>query len=295
MQLSVILPCYNGASTIALQLEALVSQVWSGSWELLVINNGSTDGSMEIVEQYRDRLPNLRIIEAYTDRSQPRKGVVHSYNLGIQAAQGEAVAFCEADDEMAPGWLAAMGEGLAKHDLVGGRLDYQKLNPDWLYVARDDYQQVDGLVQPDWFPYPFSSGCNLGMRRSLYDSVGELDESLPCCYDTDYCFQAQIKGFKMAFLPDALMYYRLRTTWQSLFRQGKTWGKDTLLIKEKYRESLEEHPVQRRIIRLLKFLVQGVRLFIMSALNIRRGKGGFALWTWGLGYQLGELQTLLSR
>jgi glycosyltransferase involved in cell wall biosynthesis len=110
MQLSVILPCYNGAETIALQLEALAQQQWSGSWEVIVVNNGSTDDSMNIVEQYRDRLPHLRILEAYTDRTKPRLGVVHSYNLAIQSTQSDAVAFCEADDEIAPGWVAAMGE-----------------------------------------------------------------------------------------------------------------------------------------------------------------------------------------
>jgi len=61
MKLSVILPCFNGAETIALQLEALANQQWEGDREVIVSNNGSTDDSMEIVERYRDRLPNLRM------------------------------------------------------------------------------------------------------------------------------------------------------------------------------------------------------------------------------------------
>ncbi|MCY7392121.1 MAG: glycosyltransferase, partial [Leptolyngbyaceae cyanobacterium CAN_BIN12] len=65
MKLSVILPCYNGAETIAVQLNALVQQQWSEDWEVIVVNNGSTDNSVEIVEEYRDRLP-LRIVNAHT-------------------------------------------------------------------------------------------------------------------------------------------------------------------------------------------------------------------------------------
>jgi len=61
MKLSVILPCFNGVKTIAVQLEALARR-WSEPWELVVINNGSTNDSMQIVENYRDRLPNLPLV-----------------------------------------------------------------------------------------------------------------------------------------------------------------------------------------------------------------------------------------
>lgn len=69
MKLSVILPCFNGAKTIALQLEALAHQCWSEPWELVVVNNGSTDDSMQIVQSYRNLLPNLRIVDASVGRS----------------------------------------------------------------------------------------------------------------------------------------------------------------------------------------------------------------------------------
>ncbi|MCY7394267.1 MAG: glycosyltransferase, partial [Leptolyngbyaceae cyanobacterium CAN_BIN12] len=74
MKLSVILPCFNGAETIAVQLEALTRQSWAGEWEVIVVNNGSTDNSMEIVKRYRDRLQNLQIVNAYQP-PEPRRGV----------------------------------------------------------------------------------------------------------------------------------------------------------------------------------------------------------------------------
>jgi cellulose synthase/poly-beta-1,6-N-acetylglucosamine synthase-like glycosyltransferase len=85
VKLSVILPCYNGAATIAVQLDALTRQHWPGSWEIIVVNNGSTDSSMEIVDRYRARLPPLAIIEAHVPGTR-RLGVPHSYNVGIGAA-----------------------------------------------------------------------------------------------------------------------------------------------------------------------------------------------------------------
>jgi glycosyltransferase involved in cell wall biosynthesis len=294
VKLSVILPCFNGAATLRLQLDALAAQEWSESWEVLVVNNGSTDESVAIAESYRDRLPQLRIIEAYHPPA-PRLGVANSYNIGIAAAQGEAVVFCEADDEVAPGWLAAMGNALAEHDMVAGRLEYRKLNPDWLWVAREDYQQVSGLVETSNPPYfPYASGCNLGMRRSLYDKVGPLDISVPCCYDTDYCWKAQTAGFKLQFVPDAVVHYRLRDTLRGLYRQGRNWGEDTPKLYRRYGVPLGDFVVAKRVASLAPFFLKGIKLSIMSRFNIRRGKGGFALWMWGLGYQIGEIQGLLK-
>ena len=64
MKLSVVIPCYNEAKTIAAQLEALSQQQWSEPWEVIVTDNGSTDDTVKIVEEYYSQLPNLRLIDA---------------------------------------------------------------------------------------------------------------------------------------------------------------------------------------------------------------------------------------
>ena len=128
VKLSVIIPCYNGAKTIAVQLEALAFQQWSEPWEVIIADNGSTDDSIAIVERYRHRLPHLRIVDASA-----RKGQPYALNVGAQAASGEALVFCDADDEVGPGWLAAMGEALSKYDFVACRFETKKLNSPKFY------------------------------------------------------------------------------------------------------------------------------------------------------------------
>ncbi|MEO1764635.1 MAG: glycosyltransferase, partial [Cyanobacteria bacterium J06629_18] len=64
MQLSVVIPCFNAASTIAAQLEAFTQQQCSETWEIIIADNGSTDESLNIVKQYQQNLPNLRIVDA---------------------------------------------------------------------------------------------------------------------------------------------------------------------------------------------------------------------------------------
>lgn len=129
MKLSIIIPCFNAGQTIAVQLEALAQQEWSQPWEIIIADNGSTDETIKIVQTYQQRLPNLKIVDA-----SKKRGAAHARNVGARVAQSEALAFCDADDEVAPGWVAAMGEALSEYDLVGGRDEHWKLNEPWLVI-----------------------------------------------------------------------------------------------------------------------------------------------------------------
>lgn len=284
MKLSVILPCFNGAQTIAVQLEALANQEWSEPWEVIVSNNGSTDDSMAIVERYRERLPNLRIVYAYTPPG-PRRGVAHSYKVGIKAATGDAFVFCEADDEVAPGWLAAMGEALKKHDFVAGAIDNAKLNEPWL-IASGPHIQATGLVKNPHPPYKlYAFGCNVGMKRSLYEAVGEFDESCLTGWDMDYCSRVQLAGTEIHFEPKALVHYRQRHKFPDLYRQGRSWGANTMILLKKYSEPMTSFKLLKHLVR--EFL--GSLQHLLSIFQVH-SKAGFAGWVWGCGWHLGILQ-----
>ncbi len=87
MRLSVIIACLNGADTIGAQLDALAAnQQWSEPWEVIFADNGSTDGTVTIVEQYRHKLPKLLIVDA---SDQP--GKAYACNVAMLAASGNAV------------------------------------------------------------------------------------------------------------------------------------------------------------------------------------------------------------
>ncbi len=138
MKLSVIIACYNGAETLADQLDGLAAQSCSQPWEVIFADNRSTDNSRAIAEQYKDRLPNLKIIDA-----SEKQGKSFALNKGILAARGDSIAFADADDQVAPGWLAALGNALETHDLVACRWDIDALNSDWTKQHRRNVQ-LDG-------------------------------------------------------------------------------------------------------------------------------------------------------
>ena len=122
-EISVVIPVRNGLPWIVDQLEALCGQNFEGSWELLVSDNGSSDGTQEVVRSYVGRLP-LQIVDSH---DQP--GIGPARNAGARAASGPLLAFCDADDVVAPGWLNAIAQGLRDADAVGGHLEEDLLMP----------------------------------------------------------------------------------------------------------------------------------------------------------------------
>lgn len=297
MKLSVILPCYNGADTVAVQLEALANQEWSDAWELIFVNNGSTDQSVEIVERYRNRFPELRIVDAYIPPG-PRLGVPHSYNVGVKAATGDAFVFCESDDEVGYGWLTAMGQALLEYEFVAARIDYYKLNQPWLWtLGKDAYHQETELAPCPVPPYmPYARGCTFGMRRSVYETVGELDTNFPYSVDTEYCWRAHQAGIPVRLIPNAVVHYRLRHDFRAMYKQGRTWGKDFTKLCNRYHTTshLGKFPVLRLTLRIPKSLLRGIWLYWHLSIKTPQSRARYARWIWMFGYGIGELQALLK-
>jgi glycosyltransferase involved in cell wall biosynthesis len=232
IKLSVIIPCYNGAKTIGAQLEALIRQQWSGPWEVILSDNGSTDETLAIVESYKEQLPNLRVVDASARRGQP-----YALNVGIRAATGEALLFCDADDEVGEGWLAAMAEALSEHDFVACRIDAKKLNEPWLAEGRGSSQDK-GLFTLSFAPHLyFAGGGTIGVTRSLLlGTAGGFDESMPMQHDTMLCVQLQLAGKEIHFVPDAVLHIRLRNTLLAIFRQACGWAEYEPVL---YKRSIE--------------------------------------------------------
>lgn len=227
MNLSVIIACFNAEKTLAVQLEALANQEWSEPWEVIISDNGSTDESVKIAQQYKERLPNLRIVD-----SSDRQGASYARNVGVLNATGEAVAFCDADDEVAPGWVAAMGKALSEYDFVTGRVELQKLNrPE---VIDPTWVQLEGIGMT--FPryLPFALGCNIGIKCLLHHTVAGFDESFPFADDVDYSWRVQLAGAKLHYVPDALVHYRLRDSLWGLFCRACDYGEDDVLLYKRY-------------------------------------------------------------
>lgn len=280
MKLSIIIPCYNAADTLGAQLEALAGQDWSGEWEVIVANNGSTDDTVAVAQRYQDRLP-LRLVDASAQR-----GATFAYLTATAAASGDALIFCDADDVVGEGYLRAMAAALAEHAAVAARCDMERLNQGWVRAAHSN-TQVSGL-QPYHYPpfLPHAGGSTMGIRRQVFIELGGFDPDL-YLIDTDLCWRLQLAGHGLHFVPQAVVYVRHRTTLKGIFRQGRTWGEGNVALYKKYRPLGMPELSKRaglegwgRLLRRLPFI---------------RSQADLARWLWQAGWRWGRLRASLRQ
>jgi glycosyltransferase involved in cell wall biosynthesis len=276
MNLSVIVPCFNAADTIAFQLEALAKQQCSKPWEIVVADNGSTDDTVGIIKQYQHHIPHLRFVEASA-----RRGSAYARNIGASVAKSEALAFCDADDEVAPGWVAAMIEALSKHDFVAGCNEYSKLNQLWV-IQCCEYREGNGVNKHPYFPYAGAS--NLGVKRSVHEMVGGFDETMLSLQDVDYCWRIQEAGKTLDSAKDALVHFRFRNTIGGLYRRyWKLACYDVLLHKKHQQVGMP------KLIKWQGFVKDAVILPVKFMLRVRN-RETLVRWLLDFAWFAGHLQ-----
>lgn len=205
-----------GRTQLETQLAALAAQT-SPPDQVILVNNGAPGAVAVVYQQWRERLP-LELVEDRTVCN-----VSHARNVGAAAARHPGLLFLDDDDEVGPGYVAAMAAALDTADLVAGRIELARLNSPALAAHWGDMQFQGPITYHDFLPWV--SGCALGVRRDVFDQVGGFDERLDLVEDTDLCWRLQLGGpVRVAFARDAVLHYRLRDTPRSAFRQARQWA-----------------------------------------------------------------------
>jgi glycosyltransferase involved in cell wall biosynthesis len=276
MDVSIVIPCRNAEAHFRTQLEAISSQVYDGPWELVISDNGSTDHSLSIAEEYRCRVPRLVVVD-----SSAVVGPSGARNAGVRAASSDRILFCDADDQVAAGWLSAMASALEQHAFVAANVDQQRLNPP---VPLRELPSRPGLLEsrPPWLPYMF--GGALGIRRSLHEFVGGFDEKYrDSGEDRDYCYRVQLAGAPLVFVPEAVVYYRHRTGVLESYRQSRSYARGHVQLYREYRALGLRRPSVSRA--LVSWALTPPRL--VPALTSRQR---FTLWVSRLGWRIGRVE-----
>jgi glycosyltransferase involved in cell wall biosynthesis len=271
VELSVVVSFHDAAPHLAQQLSALARQEFDGGWEVIAVDDASSDGSRRIAERFSDRL-NLRVIA--TSR---RRGLAYARNFGARVAAGDKLLFVDADDEVAPGYLAAMSKALEAHEFVAARLDHEALNPIWVRSAYGFHWQLTGVDALFGF-LPSASGCALGVSRRVFEFVRGFREELSGAEDVAFSWDVQLAGTALHFVADAVLRYRYRDTLSGLFRQTRRQGSVTPLLYKRYREMGMERRIA--LTAWLNLLVAALRA---------RTKADLAPVIVQLGYRVGRL------
>lgn len=229
--ISVIIACCNGEKTIAQQLEALLAQESTRKWETVFSDNRSTDASADIVRAYQQKMPDLHLVEAFE-----RQGKSHALNKAVSVSRGEYLLFCDADDVVAPGYIQAMGDALDRHGFVAAGFDFEKLNSPHVAASRKNCQKT--ALQKYGHP-PFlvhAGGGSLGVRKTIFDSIGGFSNDYRVLEDTDFCFRAQLAGHALHFVAQATVHVRLRESIKNIYKQQRDYGEFNVKLYKDYRK-----------------------------------------------------------
>ena len=260
---SVIIPTHNRARFVTEAVESVLHQT-VGGWELLVVDDGSTDDTERVLAPHRDHIRYLRTSS---------RGVSAARNLGVRETQGDWVAFLDSDDLWLPGKLerqlqaleASPETPLCYTDEIWVR-NGRRVNPG----AR--HRKHSGWILAHCLPLCIISPSSALMRREILEDVGGFDERLPACEDYDLWLRIALR-YPVLFLEEKLIVKRGGHADQ-LSRTH--WGMDRFrlmallkLLLSPDLMGIQREAVMEEVRRKSRILAQGAR---------KRGREGAARW-----------------
>jgi glycosyltransferase involved in cell wall biosynthesis len=196
---SIVIPTFNGASRIGNCLDSLVKQTAGQNVEILVVDDGSTDNTANVVRGYSS----IRLV------FQANAGPASARNRGALEAQGKILLFTDDDCVPMPDWLEAMLGPFRDPEVVGAKGVYRthqkSLAARFVQIEYEDkYRLMAGLASID-----FIDTYSAGFRRDRFLEMTGYDTSFPvaCAEDIELSYRMSARGWKMKFVPAAIVYH----------------------------------------------------------------------------------------
>jgi glycosyltransferase involved in cell wall biosynthesis len=235
--ISVIMPCYNAQAYLREAVDCVLGQTY-GRTELVVVDDGSTDRSKEILAGYGDRIVTLE---------QRNCGPYAARNAGLGIAKGEFVAFLDADDYWRTDFLEKLYQALDASAAVLAYCGWQNVgatdrsNEPYTPPDYEAGNKLEAFLQGA-SPWPIHAAL---IRRSVIEGVGAFDESLPSCMDYDLWLRLAAARPTVR-VPEVLAFYRFHGSSQITSNEWLQ-ARNVWLVKKKF---VREHP--EAVLRLSK-------------------------------------------
>ena len=236
MRFSIIIPVYNRPQEVDELLESLCAQTFK-DFEVVVVEDGSTEQCDAVCEKYTDRL-------ALHYHFKPNSGPGPSRNYGAERSQGEYLIILDSDVIVPDNYLETIEKELESEpcDAFGG--------PDRAHPSFTPIQKAINYAMTSFFTtggirggkqkldkfYPRS--FNLGIKKSVFDALGGF---APMRYGEDIDLSTRIfaNGYSCRLFPEAFVYHKRRVKFSSFFRQVKHSGEARVVLKNKYPETFK--------------------------------------------------------
>ena len=222
---SVVIPVYNGEKYIKKCLDSLSQQTLADNkYEIIIVDNGSSDISVQIAENY-----NVKLLK------EPKRGSYAARNKGIKNALGDIIAFTDVDCIVAKDWL----EQAVKYyddnkdaEIIAGQVEFfsDQMLSVWGYFDKNTFLNQE---------YSYNTGvaktANLFVAAKVFKTVGLFDGTLQSGGDVDWTAKAVSKGISIHYEPKAVVYHPVRNSFneiaQKVYRVGSGKGQ---VLKNNY-------------------------------------------------------------
>jgi GT2 family glycosyltransferase len=231
-RVSICIPCFNAARWIAQSVQSALDQTWQNK-EIIVVDDGSSDGSMEMLAPFGTKIRLLR---------GEHRGGNSARNEALRVATGEWVQFLDADDFLLPDKIARQFD-----EAVGGADADVIYSPVWIETTTDGRQeriasntspQLDIFAQ--WIAWQIPQTGGALWRRSALESLGGWKDGQPCCQEHEVYLRAIKAGLRFVFAPTPHAVYRI-------------WSEETLCRKD-----------PRLVVKMRTALIDDLRQWMMQ-------------------------------
>ena len=240
---TVVMPAYNAAAYLSQTIESVLSQSFT-DFELIIIDDGSTDDTAPIADKYQKIDNRVKVL------CQSNQGVSATRNKGINLSKSKYIAFIDADDKWFPENLKFHFEHLQKNPDIG--VSYAKvefLHPDGNHTGKIARGRLTKL-QPQHFLYenPTMTVSNIVVRRQVFEQIGCFDCTMSYSEDMDFLFRAVCSDWKIEGIDQVLLGYRTTQGGLSsqLYKMEEGWEILMSKAREKAPELIDRHYCRAR-------------------------------------------------
>lgn len=309
---SVMVPAHNESIVIRKTVLALLNFDYpKDRYEIIVINDNSSDNSAEVLKGIQAKHPDRKLIVLNTDNQLGGKGKSNALNIALSVASGSVIAIYDADNTPAPDALRILVENLMADDKLGaviGKFRTRNRNASLLTrfvnIETLAYQCMNQAGRFHFFKLCTIPGTNYVIRRNIINQMGGWDTKA-LSEDTEISFRLYRMGYYIKFMPLAVTWEQEPQKLKQWFKQRTRWAKGNLyvLIKNfKYAFDKEAGPMRLDVfyyglvyVLMLSSLICSDSIFILGILGLCHVTlGGFSTLLWGMAIILFVLNVLIT-
>lgn len=241
-KVSVVIPAYNASQDLPETLKSVLQQTFT-DFEILIVDDGSTDSTVDVARRYVESDSRVRLI------SQPNQGVSVARNTGLQESIGEFVALLDADDLWFPNKLAAHVQHMGRDPSLGmsfARVEF--MNADGGLTGQYSNLRLRNIMPRHLYEENLiCTPSNAVIRRATLEQAGVFDKSLSGYADIELFLRISCCGWKVEVMNDVLVRYRTSASGMSaqLSKMEEEWyrfsnqvnGYAPALVAENYSEA----------------------------------------------------------